>query len=158
MNSGKKFEQQFKKSIPKDIFCYRFKDSSNSWGSNSSVRYTPSNICDYLLYDGDYLYFFELKSCKGKSLPLNNVRKNQIKELDKVSKYSNVISGFIIMFNDLEECYFISINDFNEFINKNERKSMPRDYLKKYGIKIECNKKKINYSYNIEKFLKDMVI
>lgn len=158
MNTGKRFEQQFKKSIPKEVFYYRFKDSSSSWGANSTVRYTPNNICDCMLYDGYYLYFFELKNTKGKSLPLANIRENQIKELSRVSKYSNVISGLVIMFSEVEECYFIEINDYMTFINTNERKSIPIDYLKNHGIRIECSKKKVNYNYDIKKFLDNMVI
>lgn len=158
MNSGKRFEQQFRKDIPKEIFYYRFKDSTGSWGANNSVRYTPSNICDCMLFDGEYLFFLELKSCKGKSLPLNNIRENQIKELERVSSYCNVISGFVINFSELGECYYISIEKVIDFISKNTRKSIPIDYLKEEGIKIECVKKKVNYTYDLKKFLEDVVV
>lgn len=158
MNTGKRFENNFKSSIPKDVFYYRLKDSSNIWGSNDRIRYTPSNICDCIVFNGDYLFLFELKSTKGKNLPFTNIRKHQIDELLEGTNYSNIIAGFIIFFSDLDKCYFIEISEFEDFYSKTNRKSLPINYFDNHGIEIECSKKKINCTYNIDKFLKDTVI
>ena len=157
MNTGKVFEQDFKQSIPEEIFFYRFKDSSNQWGSNNKVRFTPSNICDCLLYDGDNLYLLELKSCKGKSLPLNNIREHQIDDLYTSSNYKNIIAGFVINFSEVGRCFFIDTLRLKDFIAKEDRKSIPINYLEEFGLEINCQKKITHYRYDVEGFIKGVV-
>lgn len=154
MNTGKRFEVQFRKSVPADVFYYRFKDSSNSWGSNSTVvRFTPSNICDCMLFDGNHLYLFELKSTKGKSLPLTNIRQNQIRELLESKKFENIIAGFIVNFSELNRCFFIDVFKVKKFIEKEERKSIPLEFFEKNGTEIDVFPKKVYSLYNVEKLL-----
>lgn len=157
INSGKRFEQNWKNSIPKGIFYYRFRDGSSSWGGNDKVRFQQTNICDCLMFDGDYLYLLELKSTKGKSLSFNNIKKHQIDDLLWASEYANTICGLVIEFSEFVECYFIEINKFKAFYNQTNRKSIPIDYLQKNGIKIGTEKKKINSKFDIEKFINDIV-
>ena len=80
MTSGKRFEKNVKDSIPEEYFYYRFKDGTSSWGGNDQVRFQARNICDSMLYNGYNLYLLELKSHKGKSLPLSCIRENQEKD------------------------------------------------------------------------------
>ena len=157
INSGKRFEQNWKNSIPKDIFYYRFRDGSSSWGGNDKVRFQQTNICDCLMFDGDYLYLLELKSTKGKSLPFNNIKKHQTDDLLWASEYANTICGLVVEFSELEGCYFIEINRFKTFCDSTARKSMPIDYLREKGIKIDVEKKKINSKFNVEKFINDII-
>lgn len=157
INSGKRFEQNWKNSIPKDIFYYRFRDGSSSWGGNDKVRFQQTNICDCLMFDGDYLYLLELKSTKGKSLPFNNIKKHQIDDLLWASEYANTICGLVIEFSELMECYFIEINQFKTFYDSTNRKSIPVDYLRKKGIKIDTEKKKINSKFDVKKFINDVI-
>ena len=157
MNSGKRFEQNFKNSIPKDIFLYRFKDGSRAWGGNEKVRFQATNICDYLMFDGSYLYLLEMKSTKAKSLPLANIKEHQINDLVKANKYANVVCGFLIEFSKVNEVYFLEIDKFQEFMKTTERKSIPIDYCSDKGIKIEVTKLKTNSRYNVEKMIDDIV-
>ena len=157
MNNGKRFEQNFKNSIPRGIFYYRLRDGSSSWGGNEKVRFQQENICDSIMYDGDYLYTLELKSTKGKSLPYTNIKQHQIEVLLWCSKFANVISGFIVEFSDLDECYFIEINDFKEFYDSNSRKSLPYEFCFKNGIKIGVKKLRINRKFDIDNFIKDVI-
>lgn len=157
INSGKRFEQNWKNSIPKDIFYYRFRDGSSSWGGNDKVRFQQTNICDCLMFDGDYLYLLELKSTKGKSLPFNNIKKHQIDDLLWASEYANTICGLVVEFSDLTECYFIEIGRFKAFYDSTNRKSIPIDYLRKNGIKIGTEKKKINSKFDVKKFINDVI-
>lgn len=157
INSGKRFEQNWKNSIPKDIFYYRFRDGSSSWGGNDKVRFQQTNICDCLMFDGDYLYLLELKSTKGKSLPFNNIKKHQIDDLLWASEYANTICGLVVEFSDLTGCYFIEIGRFKAFYDSTNRKSIPIDYLRKNGIKICIEKKKINSKFDVKKFINDVI-
>lgn len=157
INNGKRFEQNWKNSVPKDIFYYRLRDGSSSWGGNENVRFQAENICDSIMFDGDYLYTLELKSTKGKSLPFNNIKKHQIDDLLRCSSYSNVIAGFVIEFNELSECYFIEISRFKTFYDTTNRKSLSLQFCRENGIKIGVEKIKINRKFDIEKFLKESV-
>lgn len=153
MNSGKRFEQCFRKSVPKNIFYYRLKDSNNTWSNGDKTRFTNTNICDSIMFDGFYLYMLELKSTKGKSLPYSNIREHQINDLLWCDTFNNIISGLVIEFSDYNECYFIEISRFKVFKDSSDRKSLPIDFCKKKGIKIDVEKLKVNKKYNIEKFI-----
>lgn len=156
-SSGKRFEESWKKSIPGDVFYYRLRDGSSSWGGNDKVRFQQTNICDCLMFDGDYLYLLELKSTKGKSLPFNNIKKHQIDDLLWASEYANTICGLVIEFSELEECYFIEMSHFKTFYDSTDRKSIPIDYLRGKGIKIGVEKKKVNSKFDIENFIKNVI-
>lgn len=156
MKTGKRFENNFKKSVPSDIFFYRFKDGSSAWGGNDKVRFQSSNICDCELFDGSRLYLFELKSTKGKSIPFTNIRDNQLKELTEASKFKNIIAGIVIEFNELERAFFIDITKVIEFMKTSDRKSIPLDYFKEKGIEIEVIKKRVNNGFNVKKLLLDI--
>lgn len=153
MNTGKRFENNFKKSVPENIFYYRLKDGSSSWGGNDLVRFQTTNMCDSIMFDGNTFYCLELKSVKGKSLPFKNIKLHQINDLIKCTRYKNVIAGFIIDFSELDECYFIEISDFKMFYDNTIRKSVPIAFARDRGIKIDVTVLKVNKKYNVDKFI-----
>lgn len=152
---GKQFEKDFKDSIPDDVFYYRFKDGTAGFSGtkNENVRFQSKNICDCMLFHRGVLCLLELKTVKGKSFSFNNVRDNQIKELEK-STYFGIIAGFIINFRDLEKTIFIEVNEFIDMMNRSSKKSFNQDDLQfhKY-TEISSKKLKVHYRYDIEKFL-----
>lgn len=156
LNSGKRFEQNFKNSVPSDVFYYRLRDGSSSWDKSNKTRFQQTNICDCILFNGNYLFTLELKSTKAKSLSYTNIKKHQIDDLLWCNNYANIISGFVIEFDSLNECYFIEINDFKEFYYASNRKSLPIDFCREKGLKIDIKNMKVNRKFNIEKFLKDV--
>ena len=155
--SGKRFEENWKASMPEDIFYYRLRDGSGAWGGNDKVRFQKENICDCIIFDGDYLYTLELKSTKAKSLPYANIKDHQINDLEWCSEVANVISGFVIEFDSYNECFFIEINVFKDFYINEQRKSLPIDFCRKNGTKIEIKNLKVNRRFNIQKFLNDCI-
>lgn len=157
-NNGKRFEQNFKKSITEDIYYYRFKDGTASWGSNNAnnIRFQAKNICDCLLFKKPNLYFLELKNHKGKSIPLSCIKENQIKELTNADKYNGIISGLVINFEDIDRCFFVHIANINDFIENEDRKSIPIKYCEKFGVEIETKKLKVNSRYNIIKMIENI--
>lgn len=156
MNSGKIFETNFRKSIGNNIFFYRFRDGTSSWGDSDITRFQQTNMCDCELFDGDRLYLLELKSVIGKSLPFSNIKDHQIKELQKASEYRNIVAGFIIEFSSLKRCFYISANDMCSYINNSDRKSIPLSYLEENGLEIEVKELRINIRLNIDKFIKEV--
>ncbi len=156
MKSGKRFENNFKKSVPSNIFFYRFKDGTASWDKGSLTRFQQKNICDCMLFDGSRLYLFELKSIKGKSIPFSNIRENQLKELSKAQKFKNIIAGIVIEFNELDRAFFMCISDITDFMRIGSRKSIPIEYCVEKGIEIEITKKRVNDSFNVRKLLNEI--
>lgn len=157
-NKGKVFEENFKKSVPNDILFYRFRDgTANFFGQkNENVRFQQKNMCDCMIFDGEILFLLELKSHLGKSLPFKDIKKNQIEELSLKQYYKNVVCGIIIDFRELEEDYFIFIEDITDFMRKSTRKSFPVEWCREKGIKIENKKLISNYRYNVNKMLTDI--
>ncbi len=153
-NSGKIFEQSFEKSLCKDIFRYKLRDSGG-WSRDSNTRFSTSNICDYVLYNMNtkQMFLLELKSTKGKSLPFGNIKEKQIKGLLDASDYS-IVCGFVI--NLSGECYYLDIKDFNEFYNNTNRKSIPLSLLKEKGIFIPSKLLQKNYRYDLSGLLNEV--
>lgn len=160
MNEGKRFEQNFAKSVPPDIYCMRIKDSSSSFSHSNNSRFTQENPFDFLLFYGGKLFTFELKSTKDKSFSIQieneqgkKIKKHQIESLKNSSNYKNVVSGFILDFR-CGGTYFLSIDRFLYFLNSFNKKSInEKDLILLNAIKIEKNKIRINYRYNILKLL-----
>ena len=101
------------------------------------------------LYDGLYVEF-EAKSTECKtSFPLSNIHEHQVNHIRRVIKHKGVVF-LIIRINNL--IYMISGKDFLYYIDNNERKSIPYDYIKKKGILLAYNYYKgLNYIEYIDK-------
>ena len=151
MNNGKRFEENFRKSVPKDVFYYRFKDGTASW-DGANTRFQHYNICDCMIFTGR-LYLLELKSTQGKSLPITRIRQSQLRELTSTLIYENIVAGLVINFSDTEDTFFLHIEKLVNFIDRDERKSIPLVYLEEHGVRIENKKLKVNYKYKVGKFL-----
>ena len=93
----------------------------------------------YGIYKGRYLDF-EAKSTEVKtSFPLKNIKPHQIEYLKLILKHQG-IAFFIIMFSKINEVYFLSLENFNNFINKYpNKKSIPLSFFKENGIEIKGN-------------------
>ncbi len=145
-DTGKLFELEIKASFPEGFYVERYKDDTAGF-------YGVSNPADYRLYKYPYTFLVELKTHKGKSLPLSRVRENQIKGMYQASLHKGIYAGFIINFRDLEETYYISVQDIVTFINSQERKSIPVEWCREYGVRIEQTKKRVRYTYNLREWL-----
>ena len=149
MNEGKKFEQDFINSVPETWFKYRLNDSGGSWQGGDKARFTPSNICDFIVYNSK-LWLLELKSHKGKSIPLSCIRPKQIEGL-KSACLKGIDAGYVINFRDIEETYFISAIGVNNYMKQfPEKKSISISWIKGYGILIPHIKKRTRYSYTLD--------
>jgi len=162
MNNGKRFEYNFKKSIPQEIFCLRLKDGTAGWGEGENTRFQHYNPCDFLLHHKGFLFLLELKSHKGKSIPFNCIRETQLRELNKVSENFRTELAFICFhFSDLEETYLVNIADVYIYIQQNlksnERKSFPIAWISEVGYYVPAKKKKVNYTYDVLNAINNIV-
>lgn len=165
-NLGKIFEQNFRKSLPKEdnLFYYRLKDSASSYyGGNEFLRFSQDNIADaFLLYtypyippqnDLTYLYILEFKHHLGKSLPLSCIKKNQLEGMTEAGSKNHVIPLLVVFFSDVERCFSINIKFIQKFVEQGERKSIPISYFEEWGNEIGVVKLKTNYKYDLAKWL-----
>lgn len=151
-NEGKKFEEDFRKSIPESVYYYRLRDGTATYyGGNENLRFQTSNICDCILYDGDF-YMLELKSHKGKSIPFSAFRDVQVTELATACEYG-VKAGFVINMRDVEETYFLPAIVVKEYTLTADRVSIPLEYLRSNGTLIKAEKKRVRWRYDITAFL-----
>jgi recombination protein U len=165
-NIGKRFENNFKASVPEHILYYRLKDSASSFGGANNLRFSSKNPCDCFLYSHPNFYALELKSVGTSSISFERSKEDkgvihfhQIEGLTEYSKVQGTICGFLLNFrrtNGIEVCYFQNINDFNNMISKLDKKSFnEKDILHNNAIIVNGTKKKVNYTYDIEQFIKD---
>lgn len=157
-NEGKRFEEDFRNSIPDNVFCYRIKDSSN-------FQQTTKNMCDFIIFESPYLFLLELKSTKSNQFSTDEkiIKQHQIDSLYEAHmKHLFVYGGFILNYRGRElktktvlpETYFIPINKMREVYYK--EKSIHKDLAREIGIEIPYRKKITRYEYdvNFEDFLK----
>lgn len=117
------------------------------------------NPYDYIVFNLGNIYLLELKSTKQKSFQLSDkiIKKHQIHSLTKYQDTEGVVSGFVFNFALWDnQTYFLDIKDFNDFVLKAERKSIPLDYCQNYGTLIDSKIKVKNYIYDINKFTTEL--
>ena len=73
---------------------------------------------------------FEAKTTKNKtSFPLNNIQEYQYQLADELLGYVQSVF-YIVEFRELNEIYLVHSNKIKEFINNNERKSIPINWFR----------------------------
>jgi recombination protein U len=166
-NEGKRFEQDFKMSVPKYTLAHRLKDTPQSFQQeeNSKIRFSLKNPFDYFLWDSQRKipYALELKTVSGESISFERskddkreIHYHQIEGLTEWSKYDGMVAGLIIEFRKIETTVFLPINSFNNIINRISKKSINYNDIEKseelYFI-IPQKKKIKRYRYDVEEFL-----
>lgn len=116
------------------------------------------------MFNGKVLYTLELKSVGTTSISFERtkedkgvIHKHQIDNLLNFSTYENIISGFVLDFRLSDKIYFCMIEEFVNMINHLDKKSFNEKDLFDWcnPIEIEKKKMKVNYRYNVQKFLDD---
>ena len=131
---------------------------------SSDLRFSHRSPCDYMMFDGDIFYTLELKSFDG-ACSFERTKEDkgiihwyQIESLKKFANYKNVCSGFILDFRKTGNTYFLNINEWDNLVNSINKKSFNEDDMKTYCQPIIINKRKlkVNYRYDVKKFLEDI--
>lgn len=167
MNHGKRFEQDFQKSAEQVMDYTRFNDPGSSFNihcqgcEKKQTRFAPRHTCDAVGYSFPLIFYFELKSVKGKSIPNKNIVKSEKdKRLVKLAKKAarfGVIAVIVVNFREEgNQTYAISAKAALGHIETETRKSIPLEYFQEHGIRIESRKKRVRYGYDIDRFLKEV--
>lgn len=171
-NLGKKFERNFKESaLRQELFFLRLNDSDLSFGGVKGSRFTPTNPCDFIGFLDGKLFMLELKSTCYKSIPIQRnpeeekkmIKAHQISDLSKYSLYEGIYSGFVFNFRDddciqNEDTYYMSIEDFNNFLYETDKKSINKlDIIEHGGFKINQILRRTNYAYDVKNMFKEII-
>ena len=167
---GKRFEQDFIKSVPEYVGVIRLPDAAQSFYKNTNLRFSLKNPYDYILWypKNRTLYALELKTVKGKSISFERTKEehgeihhHQIMGLDSFNRIGGCVCGFVIEFRELETTVFISIEEFLKLRNAIPKKSFNYNDLGKYDVKyitISQHLLKTHYRYDIDSFLQDTAL
>ncbi|MCY7975588.1 hypothetical protein P8843_04390 [Bacillus inaquosorum] len=170
-NQGKVFEANIEKSaVDQKLFFYRIKDVNPMFLKRGAA--VSKNKYDCFLHFKGYLFPFELKSTKDKSISFRDkiIKPQQIKYLKEATQYPNVIPGFLFQFREPEnKVYFVHIDDFLEYKNiaekqlehtyknKVNKSSIPIAICEEIGTEVRWMKKKVNYTYYLNKLCDDLI-
>ena len=86
------------------------------------------------IYKGKYIDFDAKETLNKTSFPLANLHKHQLEHMKKVINHGG-ISFLIVKINNLY--YLLDGLKIIDFINSNNRKSIPYNYIKNYGLEIK---------------------
>ena len=162
---GKVFEENWKQSVPKNIWIHRPPDAAQSFNQSSNLRFSQKSPCDYMMFNGSHFFCLELKTVAGKSISFERTKKDkgeihyhQIEYLKNCSQYQNIIPGLIIDFRGTDNTWFLHIKEWDGLINSIDKKSFNESDLLSYSHPILISKKKlkVNYRYNIQQFIDDV--
>lgn len=172
MNSGKRFEDDFVKSVPQYCFVHRLRDSAQSYNNSKHTSFSWNNECDFFIFDSNthLFYAIECKSTKFKSMNFQideydksskNIKYHQIKSLTNMSKYDGIMAGFLLNFrdeeNDVQRTYYQSITDFDRMVKEINKFSFNEMDLILYNAKkIQGIRKRTRYKWDIDSLLKNM--
>ena len=117
-----------------------------------------------MMFDGYRFFCLELKTVAGKSISFERTKKDkgeihyhQIEYLKSCLNYKNIIPGLIIDFRGTDNTWFLHIKEWDGLINSIDKKSFNESDLLSYSHPILISKKKlkVNYRYDVDKFIQD---
>lgn len=170
-NEGKNFEAIIKSNAPSYLKMVRIPDPPQSFTQRNDTRFSKKNPYDYEAFDSLHRisYSLELKSTSQKYLTYHTSEKeekdgktaqimwHQIEGLTKASEYDSCTAGFMFNFrldNGEQLLYFMNIKDFNKYRKGTSKKSLNiLDISFNGGIKINGEKLRKNYRWNLDEFL-----
>ena len=157
MNEGKRFEADFKASVPKDVYYLRLHDSTGAFDvEHSQQRFALRSPYDVVLCRDGIMYCFELKTNGGKSMSFSGasprIKQRQVDELLK-AEAAGAVAGLILNFRSTGETFFIHASDFKRFTESTARKSISIYDARKIGYFIPRRKLRVNYRYMLDTVL-----
>lgn len=135
LNYGKKFESRVKEDFEKipGVSIDRIYDTQSGYK-------TVSNISDFIAYKYPYIWYLEVKSHKGNTFPLANLR--QYPKLVKKYGIKGVKVGVILWFIEHDKILYIPISTFCK---------LEKDGKKSFNINMLGDKRYISYDIPTKK-------
>ena len=123
----------YKKPTPIKVLNISYRSSKTTL--IDKAVFSETSTLDYNgLYKGKYVEF-DAKECKSTtSFPLNNIKAHQIEHIKNILRHGGIVFLIIFMNNKF---YLFKGEDLINFIDNTTRKSIPFDYIEKYGYIIK---------------------
>ena len=116
---------------------------------------SPSTLDYNGVYKGHYIEFDAKETRSKTSFTINNIHNHQIEYIKKVIKHHGIVF-LIIRFSLLNKDYIIKGTDLIEYINNNERKSIPLEYFEKKCYKLELKyAPRLDYIKIVDKLIEE---
>ena len=159
VNRGKQFEDAIESAVMncKNVSIDRLNDPAAGY---AGVR----NICDFIVYDYPYQYYFECKSCYGNTLSIhsNNPKKrygaitnNQWEGLLEKAPIPGVQAGVIVWFIDHDITVYVPIEQLAELRNNGAKSLNIKDITNGTiaFLTVPGRKKRVLFEYDARTFL-----
>ena len=113
--------------------------------------YEKKSTLDYSgIYKEKYIEFDAKETNSKTSFPLSNIHNHQIEHIKNILSFKG-IAFLIIRFNLLNKTYILEGKQLIEFINKENRKSIPIDFFDKNCKKIDIKyRPRLDYLKSID--------
>lgn len=167
-NTGKRFEADWKASVPRDVWYYRFRDSPITYygGSDAEgIRFAQDNICDCQLYRHPRLYLVELKTVSTPSAALATLfgkfdpaagrykKQKHLEDMEAAACHPGIEALVVINYRASGYTYALPVRHVlgfvNAAINGGGRKSIPESFCEEYGLPVAARKLRVNWRYDV---------
>ena len=123
----------YKKPTPIKVLNVAYRSSKTTL--IDKAVFSETSTLDYNgIYKGKYIEF-DAKECKNStSFPLSNIKPHQIEHIKNVMRHNGIVFLIIFMNNKF---YLLKGDSLIDFIDNNDRKSIPYEYIEKKGYIIK---------------------
>lgn len=105
------------------------------------------------IYKGKYIDFEAKETTSKTSFPLSNIHPHQIEHIRNI-KDAGGISFLIVRFTKIDKTYYLTGEDFIDFLEKETRKSIPIHYFDEKGFILKNTfRPQIDYLKVVDKIL-----
>ena len=115
----------------------------------------PSTLDYNGIYKGMYIEFDAKETQCKTSFPLSNIHAHQLKHIKSVIFYGGV-AFLIVRFATLNKTFILMGEDLINFIESNDRKSIPVSYFEEFGYILDLKyNPRVDYIRIIDAYIKD---
>lgn len=125
----------YKKPTPITVSRVNFKSRFEARIEEAYYK-TPSTTDYNGVYKGKYIDFEAKETQSSTSFPLSNIHKHQIEHLKNITRHGG-IAFIIVYFKTINKIFYLESSKLIDFIEKNDRKSIPYSYFEKEGYLIK---------------------
>lgn len=117
---------------------------------------SPSTLDYNGVYKGYYIEFDAKETRSKTSFPIDNIHKHQIEYIKKVIKHGGIVF-LIVRFTLLDKNYILKGKDLIQFIDSNDRKSIPLSYFEENCYKIDIKyAPRLDYIKYVDRMIKEL--
>ena len=142
----------YKKPTPIGINKVRFENNKQVI---KEAYFKSQSTLDYNgIYKGYYVDFDAKETLSKTAFPLSNIHEHQLEHIRRIDRHGGI--AFLII--KMNSAYFIlGAKKIIEFVDNNERKSIPYSYILENGLEIkEGFRPPLDYIKGVDKLIKEM--